>query len=98
MPFKEGGEVFGLDGGEGEGEGAGADSFTASAKLLREEVVSLLRSSNFSFIAATTGVTSMLGAGGVGSWRGVVMWGISLISVRMLWRSLSRLFSKGEVG
>ena len=88
---------MGLVGRGGGDEGEGANALTASAKLLREEVVSLLRSSNFSFIAATTGATSTAGAGGVGSVGGVV-WATSLISVQMPWRSLRMLSSKREAG
>ena len=72
FPFMEGGEVLGLGGQEGGGEESeGADALTASAKLLREEEVSLLRSSSFSFTAAITGVISTVGAGGEGVRGGV---------------------------
>ena len=66
-----------------------------SAKLLREENVSLLRSSNFSFIAATAGVTSTMRAGGAGP-GGVGGCGISLILVWIPWSSWRRFSSKWE--
>lgn len=56
------------------GEGVlGGDALMVSAKLLREDTVSLLKSSIFFSITVATGVTSMTGAGGGGGLVGT-MW------------------------
>ena len=80
-----GSEFLGFGGGEGLGGGLGAVTLTASAKLLMEEVVSSLKSLNLLTRAATTGVMSSTGAGGVGGLVGVVFRGISSISIRIAW-------------
>jgi len=91
-PFLEGGVKFFLGGVVGEGV-VGDAALTVSAKLLREDAVSLLRSSIFLSIAVTTGATSTTGAGGGGP-AGVVWRGISLISLWIsrscCWRSFSK--------
>ena len=96
LPFKAGGEVFGLGWWCGGVAGVVTEVLTASAKLLREEDISFLRSSTFPSSAAIEAVSTGRGRGMGPRWT--ILLGRSARSAQMERTSLAMVFSRSEEG